>query len=136
MKDQRELVCICCPMGCQMQLAIKDGAISEVEGNKCKIGPKYARQEFTDPRRMLSTTVACRGGLWPRLPVKTAEAIPKAMMAEIARSLHFLSVTAPVEIGAVIVENVRGTGINVVATRSMPKIKELDDTQSCTGIPR
>jgi len=118
-------------MGCQMHLAIEDGAISEVEGNKCKVGPKYARQEFTDPRRMLSTTVACRDGLWPRLPVKTAEAIPKAMMGAIARILHLLSVTAPVEIGAVIVENVGGTGINVIATRSMPKIKELDGTQSC-----
>jgi CxxC motif-containing protein len=127
MKTQMELTCICCPMGCQMQLEIEAGAISEVEGNKCKIGPKYARQEFADPRRMLSTTVACLGGLWPRLPVKTAEAIPKGLMCEIARSLHFLSVTSPVEIGAVIVENVCGTGINVVATRSMPKIKLNED---------
>jgi CxxC motif-containing protein len=128
MKEQMELICICCPMGCQMQLQIKDGAIGEVEGNKCKVGPKYARQEFTDPRRMLSTTVACRGGLWPRLPVKTAEAIPKAMMAAIARSLHLLAVSAPVEIGAVIVENIGGTGVKVVATRSMPKVMvEVDD---------
>jgi CxxC motif-containing protein len=128
MKRQIELVCICCPMGCQLQLDIQGGAISKVRENKCKIGPKYARQEFIDPRRMLSTTVACRDGLWPRLPVKTAEAIPKAMMGEIACSLHFLSVTAPVEIGAVIVENVCGTGIKVVATRSMPKVKAgVDD---------
>lgn len=122
MKSQMELVCISCPMGCQMQLDIEDGVIKAVEGNKCKIGPKYARQEFIDPRRMLSTTVACKNGLWPRLPVKTAEAIPKAMMREIAHSLHHLTVTAPVEIGAVIVENVGGTGINVVATRSMPQV--------------
>ena len=129
MKTEMELICICCPMGCQMQLHVESGAISEIDGNKCKIGPKYARQEFTDPRRMLSTTVACRDGLWPRLPVKTTEAIPKAMMGEIARSLHSLTVTAPVEIGAVIVENVCGTSINVVATRSMAKVKaESDDT--------
>ncbi|MDK9708935.1 MAG: DUF1667 domain-containing protein [Desulforhopalus sp.] len=121
MKSQVELVCISCPMGCQMQLDIEDGVIKAIEGNKCKIGPKYAKQEFADPRRMLSTTIACKNGLWPRLPVKTAEAIPKAMMRQIAGSLHGLTVTAPVEIGAVIVENVGGTGINVVATRSMPK---------------
>lgn len=127
MKEHMELVCISCPMGCQMQLKIVGGAITEIEGNKCKIGPKYARQEFTDPRRMLSTTVACKNGLWPRLPVKTAEAIPKAMMGEIARSLHLLSVTAPVEIGEVIVENICDTGIKVVATRSMPK------SQTCGG---
>ncbi|MBU1564483.1 MAG: DUF1667 domain-containing protein [Proteobacteria bacterium] len=123
MKSQIELVCICCPMGCQMQLHVEGRAISEIEGNTCKIGLNYARQECIDPRRMLSTTVACKNGLWPRLPVKTAEAIPKAMMGEIARSLHFLAVTAPVEIGAVIVENICGTSINVVATRSMPKVK-------------
>jgi CxxC motif-containing protein len=122
MKNQMELICIGCPMGCHLQLAIEDGAINEVEGNECKIGPKYARQEFTDPRRMLSTTVACKDGLWPRLPVKTAEAIPKAMVVEIARGLHLLTVTAPVAIGAVIVENVGGTGISVIATRTMPKV--------------
>jgi CxxC motif-containing protein len=122
MKNHMELICIGCPMGCHLQLAIEDGAIKEIEGNECKIGPKYARQEFTDPRRMLSTTVACKDGLWPRLPVKTAEAIPKAMMGEIARRLHLLTVTAPVEIGEVIVENVGGTGINVVATRTMPRV--------------
>jgi CxxC motif-containing protein len=121
MKSQVELVCISCPMGCQMQLDIEDGEIKAVEGNKCKIGPKYAKQEFIDPRRMLSTTVACQNGLWPRLPVKTAAAIPKAMMREIARSLHHLTVMAPIEIGAVIIENIAGTGINVIATRSMPE---------------
>ncbi len=123
MKKQMELICIGCPMGCHLQLVIEDGAIKEIEGNECKIGPKYARQEFTDPRRMLSTTVACKDGLWPRLPVKTAEAIPKAMMIEIARRLHLLTVTAPVEIGEVIVENVGGTGINVIATRTMPRVQ-------------
>ncbi len=121
MKSHMELVCIGCPMGCQLQLDIADGTILDVQGNKCKIGPQYAKQEFLDPRRMLSTTVACRNGLWPRLPVKTAGPIPKAMMGKIARSLHFLSITAPIEIGSIIVENVCDTGVNVVATRSMPR---------------
>ena len=122
MTNGRDLVCICCPMGCQMHLHLAGGAISQIEGNKCKVGPDYARQEFTDPRRMLSTTVACRDGLWPRLPVKTTAPVPKAMMGEIARQLHTLAVSAPVEIGTVITENICGTGINVVATRSMPKL--------------
>lgn len=120
MREIKNLTCIGCPMSCPLQLVIVDGEIQEITGFECKRGEAYARQEFTAPCRMLSTTVACVAGLWPRLPVKTAAAIPKDKMLDVVQVLHTLEITAPVEMSQVIAENVAATGIAVVATRSMP----------------
>ncbi|MBN1958953.1 MAG: DUF1667 domain-containing protein [Desulfuromonadales bacterium] len=121
MVEKQKLTCIGCPMGCSLELMIIDGQLQEVNGNNCPRGENYARQEFSDPRRMVSTTVACPSGLWPRLPVKTAEAIPKDRIMEVVRQLHRMEVTAPVEIGQTLVTDVAGTGVAVVASRSLAR---------------
>lgn len=121
MHEQKNLTCIGCPMGCPLQLEIVDGEIHDITGNECQRGAAYARQEFAAPRRMLSTTVACPSGLWPRLPVKTAEAVPKDKVMVVARALHHLEIEAPVEQGQLILDNVADTGIAVIATRSLPR---------------
>lgn len=121
MVEKQKLTCIGCPLGCSLELMIIDGQLQEVNGNNCPRGEDYARQEFSDPRRMVSTTVACTSGLWPRLPVKTAEAIPKDRIMEVVRQLHRMEVTAPVKLGQTLVTDVAGTGIAVVATRSLPR---------------
>ena len=121
MSEIRHLTCIGCPMGCPLELIIADGEILEITGNECQRGEDYARQEFSDPRRMVSTTVTCISGLWPRLPVKTAEAIPKDKVIEVVNELHTLEIKAPVQMGQVILNDVAGTGITVIATRSLPK---------------
>ena len=120
MIEKRHLTCIGCPLGCPLELIIVDGEIREISGNECKRGEDYARQEYTDPRRMVSTTVTCISGLWPRLPVKTAEAVPKNKMMEVVRVLHALKIKAPVQMGQVVLNDIAGTGIAVIATRSLP----------------
>ncbi|SDZ95889.1 CxxC motif-containing protein [Desulfuromusa kysingii] len=123
MKEIKNMTCIGCPMSCPLQLTIVDGEIEEITGYSCKKGEEYARQEYTAPRRMVSTTVACSGGLWPRVPVKTAESIPKETVLAVVRELHRYKVKAPVQVGQIILENVAGTGVAVVATRSLPGSK-------------
>ncbi|MCD6582487.1 MAG: DUF1667 domain-containing protein [Desulfuromusa sp.] len=124
MSEIRHLTCIGCPMGCPLELTIVDGEILEITGNECKRGEEYARQEFSDPRRMVSTTVTCISGLWPRLPVKTAEAVPKDKVIAVVTELHTLEIETPVQMGQVILNNVAETGIAVIATRSLPRDKE------------
>ncbi len=34
--EERKLTCIGCPMGCQLQVIIKDGIVEKVTGNTCK----------------------------------------------------------------------------------------------------
>lgn len=113
-------LCIGCPFGCRLELdESADGEILEVRGFHCRRGDEFARQEHTDPRRVLTTTVAIDGARWPRLPVKTAGTIPKALVIEACRELRRVRVPAPVAVGEVIVADIAGTGIDVVATRSM-----------------
>lgn len=130
MREVKTLTCIGCPMSCPLQLLIVDGEICEVTGFNCKRGEAYARQEFSNPCRMVCTTVTCISGLWPRLPVKTVAAIPKDKVMAVVRSLHTLKVKAPVQMGQVIVENIVETGVAVIATRSMPSIQETVNSGS------
>ncbi len=119
MIEKKHLTCIGCPMSCPLELTIVDGEIREITGNSCKRGEDYARQEYTAPSRMVSTTIACTSGIWPRLPVKTAAAVPKGKVIEVVKALHALEIEAPVQMGQIILDNVADTGVAVIATRSL-----------------
>ena len=113
-------LCIGCPLGCRLELDENDrGEIVEIRGSSCRRGDRHATQEHTDPRRLVTTTVPVSGGSWSRLPVRTTEPIPKALVREAVRTVGAAGVTAPVRIGDVIVENLLDTGIDVIATRDM-----------------
>lgn len=120
MIEKKHLICIGCPMSCPLELTVVDGKILEITGNDCKRGEDYARQEYTAPSRLVSTTIACNSGLWPRLPVKTAAAVPKDKVMAVVRTLHTIKIEAPVQMGQVILDDVEKTGIAVIATRSLP----------------
>jgi len=122
MTDTTAFICVGCPIGCPLQLEHEGRRIIEVAGYECKRGAKYARQEFTDPRRALSTTVAISGALYRRLPVKTTKPVPKDQVMAAARAIHRLRVQAPVKVGDVLHHGLLGeAGIDVIATRSMPR---------------
>lgn len=112
-------LCIGCPLGCRLELDDVDGEILEVRGNSCKKGEAFAAQEHVDPRRLVTTTVAVSGARWPRLPVRTTGPVPKAMVGDVCRALRSVHVVAPVALGDVVAADVLGTGVDVVATRSM-----------------
>jgi CxxC motif-containing protein len=121
-RPSEHYTCLGCPIGCPLELEHEGREIVEVRGNRCKRGDKYARQEFTDPRRNLSTTVAISGGRYARLPVKITQPVEKHRVLEAAAAIHQLRVQAPVELGQVLLENLLGEpGISVVATRAMPR---------------
>ncbi|MBU3811526.1 MAG: DUF1667 domain-containing protein [Candidatus Niameybacter stercoravium] len=113
-----EMICINCPMGCMMTVEQKDGEIN-VKGNGCKRGIQYAIEECTAPTRMLTSSVYVTGGSFPVVPVKTERAVPKEKLFEILQILKPITCTAPIEIGEIIVENVLGLGLNIIATKSI-----------------
>ncbi len=119
-RERSEYLCIGCPLGCRLEVEEEASGEVEVRGNSCKRGLEFARQEHTDPRRMVATTIRVEGGLWARLPVRTRDAVPKAQVLPLCRALHALTLTAPVALGAVVLTDALGTGIDVVASRDMP----------------
>lgn len=120
---REHFICLGCPIGCALELVHEGAEIVEVTGNRCSRGAKYARQEYTDPRRDLSTTVAIRGARWGRLPVKTTGPVPKERVLEAARLIHAIQVEAPVAQGQVLLEGLLDEpGLQVVATHSMNRV--------------
>ncbi|MFO7959384.1 MAG: DUF1667 domain-containing protein [Nitriliruptoraceae bacterium] len=112
-------LCTSCPLGCRLEVDATDGDVIEVRGNSCKRGVRYGIQEHTDPRRAVSTTVWLHGGPCERLPVRAAEAVPKDEVRAFVDALQGLVVEAPVPFGAVLLSDVAGTGIDLIATREI-----------------
>lgn len=113
----KELICIVCPQGCHLKVDEENGCA--VTGNACPRGAEFGKMELTHPTRVVTSTVRCEGGLYPRCPVKTDRAIPKELIFQVMEALDRVTLTAPVRVGQVVVENVCGTGVNVVATRNL-----------------
>ena len=65
---------------------------------------------------MLTTTVKVEGGKSYVVPVKSANPIPKGMMFECMEVINKASIKAPVNIGDVVIENILGTGVDIIAT--------------------
>lgn len=113
----KEIICICCPKGCHLHVDEANGYA--VTGNACPNGAAYGKEELTHPTRILTSTVRAEGGLHPRCTVKTAAPVPKEKMFAVMAALDTATVTAPVHIGDVVLHDVCGTGVDVVATRNL-----------------
>ena len=117
--ETRTLTCIRCPRGCTVAVTLADdGTITSVTGNSCMRGDKYARDEVTHPVRGVTTTVPVVGSATEKMvSVKTAGDVPKGRVFDVVRALTDVTATAPVHIGDVILADVAGTGIDIVATK-------------------
>lgn len=121
MVEKRTLICVSCPVGCELTVTLDNGEIQEVEGNSCKLGIEYAHQEIFDPRRMVASTVKVKNGYHPLVPVYTEKPVPKPKIFDILIELRKVELEAPVKVNQVVIENVLDTGINIIASRDLPK---------------
>jgi CxxC motif-containing protein len=123
--SQRMDICLRCPRGCEIHTILgADGEILDIDGNKCKLGPEYVKQEIQDPRRVLPTSVKVKNGVKPLAPVWTPEPIPKAMLLELAEASREVELEAPVHIGDFALENWNGTGIDLLVSGEVPRAEE------------
>ncbi len=114
MTEIKHITCIRCPIGCQLSVEVADGVVTKVEGNLCKHGIEYAQSECVHPLRTLTTTVRVVNG--DPLPVRSREPLPKEMLFACMDVIRTVTVTAPVKAGAVIVSDICGTGVDIIAT--------------------
>ena len=114
-----ELTCIGCPLGCALSVEKDGDEVVSVSGNTCPRGDAYARKEVTNPTRIVTSSVNVEGGVSKTVSCKTASDIPKGMIFDIVNALKDVRVCAPVKIGDVLVENVAGTGVDIVATKDV-----------------
>ena len=113
----KELICICCPNGCHLQVDTEREYT--VSGNQCARGAEYGRTELLHPVRVVTSTVRITGAAHPRLPVKTDRPVDKGRMLEVMGLLDGLCVEAPVHTGDILLHDILGTGANIVACKDM-----------------
>lgn len=117
----KEMICICCPLGCHLVVDDSDLNNIKVSGNTCPRGKKYGIDELTNPKRMVTSIVNVNGGEYNVVSVKTREALPKDMINECLNAIKNVTVDAPVDIGQVIISNVCNSGVDIVATKNVAK---------------
>ena len=115
---KQQLICIVCPKGCHLT-AEQTAEGWQITGFGCPRGQQCGIAEMTNPTRVVTSTVRIRGGVHPRLPVKTNGPLPRALVRKAVRLLDGVEVTAPVRCGDIVLENICGTGIDFVASRDM-----------------
>mgnify|MGYP000426749799 FL=1 len=118
--EEKNLICINCPLGCPLTVSLENGEIKTVTGNTCPRGEAYARKELTDPTRIVTSTVKVKGGKLAMASVKTANDIPKGKIFDCVKAIQDIELTAPVVIGQVVLADVCGTGVDIVATKNVP----------------
>ncbi len=116
----RELVCIACPVGCRLQVLQEQSGEIRVSGNQCEKGDTYGREELLAPRRVVTATVRLAGSPLRRLPVKTHRPLPREHIGALLAEASRLQVRAPVARGQVLLADFLGTGVDLVATRTVP----------------
>lgn len=122
MSLEKKITCIVCPISCKI-LVRTDGKQFEVlNGNKCKRGIEYSKNEALNPRRMLTSSVFVKNGEWPLVSVKSSSAVPKEKIFSILKEIKKKTVIAPIKSGHIIIKNVTNTGIDILATKTINKL--------------
>ena len=123
---EQEIICTGCPLGCRVTLEFGDnGDMKSLTGNQCKEGKEYVTAEFKSPVRIFTATVLVKGG-GRLLTVRTDKPVPKNALKELMFAIARVRVEQPIKAGQVIIPNVLGTGANVIATGSIPKLASID----------
>lgn len=113
------MICVNCPVGCDIRVTVLDGDVIAVDGNTCPRALAFARKEVSNPERVFATTVRVEGGKLPVCPVRSRGPVPKSRVFDISREVARQVVKAPIEIGQVILADVCGTGVDIIASRSL-----------------
>lgn len=117
--DIASFTCIRCPLGCEVEVSFDAaGGVADVAGHSCKRGAEYAAKEATCPERTVTAVLPAAGCLEP-VSVKTARPVPKALVPDVLRAIAELRPEAPVHAGERLIGDVCGTGVDVVATKSV-----------------
>lgn len=119
---KKDYTCIVCPRSCTLTVEDQDGTIV-VTGNSCKRGEEYGKNEHTNPKRMITTTVRLKDGTLRCLPVISSGPVPKEKLLPCLSYLYGLEVQAPLKLHDVIVENILDTGISILAARDAERME-------------
>jgi CxxC motif-containing protein len=112
----KKMVCIECPQGCVLTVDTDTKPIG-ITGNKCPKGIKYAIFEIESPERLLTSSVLTEGLVLKMVPVRTDKPIPKKDLFRAMEEIKKIRLKKTVTVGDIVIKDLLGLGINLVATR-------------------
>ena len=112
----KEIICTVCPTGCTIHVEGENGTITKIEGFSCPRGKLYAENEFISPVRILTTTAKVKNAKSPLVAVRSRTPVPKDKLFDCMDEIRKLDLTAPVKRGDVLIKDVCGTGVDIIAT--------------------
>jgi CxxC motif-containing protein len=113
------LTCVLCPVGCELEVSRGESSDVQVIGNQCDKGIPFAVEEVLHPKRNLATSVPVRGTAATMVSVRLSGRVPRDMIFPILAEIARLRPEAPVRRGQVLIADVLGTGVDVIATRTV-----------------
>ncbi|WP_337380118.1 DUF1667 domain-containing protein [Parolsenella catena] len=116
--EKLTLTCVCCPVGCELEVERTSVAqATYLSGAACATGKRSRPAEANSPQRVVTPTVIVTG-VAPPLPVKTAGPVPRELVGDVTAAAKRAAeqMSASVRRGDVVVRDVCGTGVDVVAT--------------------
>jgi CxxC motif-containing protein len=118
----KEFICIVCPRGCNVRAEYDGPDNVVITGNGCVKGDTYVREEIFAPKRTLTAIVKTDSPSHPVLPVKSDKPVPKNMICDFLNEIYSLKIKLPVKTGDILISNVKESGINIIATRTLSRI--------------
>ncbi len=113
---KKQIICTVCPTGCTITVEGEGKNITSIEGFTCPRGKQYAENEFVSPVRILTSTAKISGTKSPLIAVRSKTPVPKDKLFDCMDEIRKLNLKAPVKTGDVLIENVCGTGVDIVAS--------------------
>lgn len=115
---KKEIICTVCPRGCHIMVEGEGDQVISVVDYGCKRGLEYASSEYAHPVRILTTTVKMSGIENDLLPVRSNKPVPKEKLFDCMEAIRAMEVKLPVARYDVIIPNICGTGVDIIATKS------------------
>ena len=112
------LTCILCPVGCEIEVRRGTKAL-DLKGHQCEKGIDFATEEVLRPRRNLATSVPLKGSETLMVSVRLSGRVSREMLFPILDKISKLRPDGPVRRGQVLIPDVLGTGVDVIATRTV-----------------
>ena len=113
--------CILCPNGCDIMVESENGLFISAEGNRCRKGLDYVKQELESPMRTIASSVLVKDGILPLASVRTSSPIPKDRIFTVMAEIRKIVLTAPVREGEIIIRNVCNLSSDIIVTKSVSR---------------
>ena len=113
------LTCVLCPVGCELQVRKDESGELDVQGNQCDKGVPFAVEEILHPKRNLATSIPVQGTASKMVSVRLSGPVLREMIFPVLAEIAKLRPEVPVRRGQVLIANVLGTGVDVIATRTV-----------------